>query len=111
MNICQVAADLLLTGRVVGAEEAVRLGLVSSVSDCALTSALQLAGQITQSGPVSVRTLVQTLRRKQEVGLEDAYLTEATAQSVCYPTADLHEGVKALQEKRNPKFTGKQLES
>ena len=80
---------------------------MSSVSDCALTSALQLAGHMAQSGPVSVRTLVQTLRRRQEVGLEDAYLTEATAQSVCYPTADLHEGVKALQEKRNPKFTGK----
>jgi len=103
----QVAADLLLTGRVVDAKEAVALGLVSSCSACALTGALQLADQISQAAPVSVRTLVQTLRRKQEVGLEDAYRTEATAQSICYPTNDLAEGVKALQEKRKPIFTGK----
>merc|ERR1712025_132963 len=60
----QVAADLLLTGRLVSAEEAVDLGLVSSSSPCALTGALQLADQISQAAPVSVRTLVQTLRRK-----------------------------------------------
>jgi len=103
----QVAADLLLTGRIVDAKEAVALGLVSSCSSSALTGALQLADQISQAAPVSVRTLVQTLRRKQEVGLEDAYRTEATAQSICYPTNDLAEGVKALQEKRKPIFTGK----
>jgi len=103
----QVAADLLLTGRVVDAKEAVELGLVSSSSPCALTGALQLADQISQAAPVSVRTLVQTLRRKQEDGLEDAYRMEATAQSLCYPTSDLAEGVKALQEKRKPIFNGK----
>ena len=56
------------------------------------------------TGPVSVRTLVQTLRDKQNVGLMEAYRVEATAQSICYPTKDLAEGVKALQEKRSPVF-------
>ena len=51
----EVAADLLLTGRIVDAKEAVALGLVSSSSPCALTGALQLADQISQAAPVSVR--------------------------------------------------------
>eukprot|EP00090_Calanus_glacialis_P000843 TRINITY_DN10594_c0_g1_i1.p1 TRINITY_DN10594_c0_g1~~TRINITY_DN10594_c0_g1_i1.p1 ORF type:complete len:285 (-),score=118.10 TRINITY_DN10594_c0_g1_i1:56-910(-) len=103
----QIAADLLLTGRLVKAEEALSLGLVARVGDCAVTVAMDLAKDICLSGPISVRTLVQTLRDKQNVGLQEAYRVEATAQSICYPTKDLAEGVKALQEKRSPVFENK----
>lgn len=100
----QIAADLLLTGRLVKAEEALSLGLVARLGDCAVSVAMDLAKDICLSGPVAVRTLVQTLREKQNVGLQEAYRVEATAQSTCYPTKDLAEGVKALQEKRSPVF-------
>merc|ERR1719470_61263 len=100
----QIAADLLLTGRLVKAEEALSLGLVARLGDCAVTVAMDLAKDICLSGPVAVRTLVQTLRDRQNVGLQEAYRVEATAQSICYPTKDLAEGVKALQEKRSPIF-------
>lgn len=103
----QVAADLLLTGRLVTAEEAMSLGLVARLGDCAVTVAMDMAKDICLSGPVAVRTLVQTLRNRQNAGLQDAYRTEATAQSICYPTSDLAEGVKALQEKRAPVFENK----
>jgi len=102
----QVASDLLLTGRLVGASEAQQLGLVAKVGEDAMDLALSLARDICKSAPVAVRTTVQTLRNKQNVGLEEAFLAEATAQSLCYPTKDLAEGVKALQEKRKPTFTG-----
>ena len=42
----------------------------------------------------------------QNVGLEAAFGREAAAQAVCYPTADLREGVTALMERRKPSFTG-----
>jgi len=103
----QTAADLLLTGRLVKADEALSLGLVARLGDCAVTVAMEMARDICLSGPVSVRTLVQTLRDRQNIGLQDAYRVEATAQSICYPTNDLAEGVKALQEKRAPLFENK----
>jgi len=102
----QVASDLLLTGRLVGAQEAQQMGLVAKVGEDAVDLALGVARDICKSAPVAVRTTLQTLRNKQNVGLEEAFLTEATAQSICYPTKDLAEGVKALQEKRSPTFTG-----
>merc|ERR1712013_18802 len=102
----QHAADLLLTGRLVTAEEALSMGLVARVADDALSVARQIAADLCTSAPVAVQTLVTTLREKGSSGLEAAYLREATAQSVCYPTRDLREGVIALQERRKPTFNG-----
>merc|ERR1711872_411365 len=93
VNDSQVAADLLLTGRLVKADEALNIGLVAKVGESAMTIATDIAQDISLSGPVSIRTLVQTLRKKQDVGLQEAYEREATAQSICYPTSDLAEGV------------------
>ena len=103
----QVAAELLLTGRLVDSSEAERLGLVARVAEDAMTPAREIAGQICEAGPVSVRTLTKTLRARQNSGLEETFSTEAEAQAVCYPTEDLAEGVIALQQKRNPKFVGR----
>jgi len=102
----QHAADLLLTGRLVTAEEALAMGLVARVAPCALEAAMEVARDICTSGPVAVATLTQTLRARQEAGLAAAYLREAQAQAVCYPTRDLREGVEALQERRKPSFQG-----
>jgi len=102
----QVAADLLLTGRLVGAAEAVSLGLVAREAEDALEAGLQIARDICSAAPVAVQTTLVTLRNQQNLGLEEAYRVEATAQAVCYPTQDLKEGVTSLQEKRSPIFTG-----
>ena len=102
----QVAAELLLTGRLVDSTEAIRLGLVARVAEDAMTAARDVAAMICKAGPVSVRTLTKTLRDRQNCGLEETFRVEASAQAICYPTSDLAEGVTALQEKRNPNFTG-----
>jgi len=103
----QVAADLMLTGRLVDAQEALRLGLVAQVSDNSLETGLKIARDICLSAPTAVSTLLQTLRDKQNINLEESMRREAEAQAVCYPTQDLKEGVTALQDKRKPIFLGK----
>merc|ERR1711915_324654 len=60
----QVAADLLLTGRLVGAAEAVRLGLVARESEDALQTSLEMTRDICASAPVAVQTTLQTLRNQ-----------------------------------------------
>ncbi|XP_023326237.1 3-hydroxybutyryl-CoA dehydratase-like protein, mitochondrial [Eurytemora carolleeae] len=102
----QVAAELLLTGRLVTAGEAVSMGLVARQADDALEASLTIARDICNSAPIAVRTTLETLRSKQDLGLDQAYRREATAQAECYPSQDLKEGVTALQEKRKPVFTG-----
>lgn len=103
----QVSADLLLTGRLVSADEALEMRLVSRVSEDALATATEMALAISSSGPISVRTCLATLREKQNLGLEEAFQREAFAQSICYPTTDLAEGVEAVKQKRKPHFSGK----
>jgi len=102
----QVASELMLTGKVIGAAEAKAKNIVADVADDALALAMDMAADICLAAPVSVQTCVQTLRGQQNVGLAEAFLREATAQSICYPTADLERGVRALQQKTKPVFTG-----
>ena len=87
--------------------EAKELGIVSRVGDNAMDLAMEYANDIRLAAPVAVRTTVKTLRDAQNQRLEEAFEREATAQSECYPTGDLAEGVHALQQKRVPKFTGR----
>jgi enoyl-CoA hydratase/carnithine racemase len=103
------ARDLLLTGRVVDAEEALRLGLVSSVSpvDGFLDGVLDTAHQIAATAPVPSRLTTVALRGGGHTDLEAAIQWEALAQPVTLATEDLQEGIAAAREKRPPRFTGR----
>lgn len=102
------AADLLLTGRRVGGEEAVRLGLADrcvpreSVRD----EAVRLAAEIAGGAPLAVRSVRATLRG----GLADRVATalehELDEQARLRETADAAEGVAATAERREPRFQG-----
>ncbi len=104
-----VAADLLLTGRTVGAEEALRLGLVSSVHPTVdlLEAARRQAGRIAEAGPVAVRQLVRTLRAPLDAALVTALQREAACQAADYATEDVQEAIAAFREKRPPRFVGR----
>lgn len=103
-----VARELLLTGRVVEAEEALRLGLVNGVHPAAelVDAALGVASRIAGNGPVAVRLTTAGLRGGGHRTIEDALAYEALAQPVTFATGDLREGLAASKARRAPRFTG-----
>jgi len=101
------ARDLLLTGRTVDAEEALRLGLVSRVieQDGFLDEVLGVAAAMARTAPIASRLTTRALRTGGPADLEAALQWEALAQPVTLATADLHEGIRAARERREPRFT------
>jgi enoyl-CoA hydratase len=101
------ARELLLTGRVVGAEEMLRLGLCSAVYEDLLPAVLERAAEVAAGAPVATRLHVEALRDGGHASLERALQWEALAQPVTMATEDLQEGLRAKAEKRPPRFTGR----
>jgi len=103
------ARDLLLTGRLVDADEALRLGLVSRVleADGFLDEVLATAAGVAATAPVASRLTTVALRDGGHADFETALQWEGLAQPVTLATADLQEGIAAAREKRPPRFTGR----
>jgi enoyl-CoA hydratase len=103
------ARDLLLTGRIADAEESLRLGMVSRVmpDETFLDDVLEVAEGIAASAPIPSRYTTLALRNGGHEDFESALQWEALAQPITLATADLQEGVKAAQERRAPRFTGR----
>ncbi len=99
------ALELMLTGRLIEATEALRLGLVSQVvaKEAVLDTALAIAQEIAYSGPEAVRQLLESIRNAP-ADLSACLTREALCQSVNYAGADFAEGIRATIEKRAPKF-------
>lgn len=100
----EVARELMLTGRRLGASEAKTLGFVSSVvEEEELEAALSdvLAG-ILASAPKATQALLRSQREAERPQLEAALLREATEQAECYARPEFVEGLKAVEEKRPP---------
>lgn len=103
------ARDLLLTGRVVEADEALRLGMVSRVidPDTFLSEVLETAEGVAATAPIAARLTKVALADGGHADFESALQWEALAQPMTLATADLQEGIAAAREKRAPRFTGR----
>ncbi len=104
-----VAADLLLTGRHITAEEARAIGLIGHVVDDgqALARALELAEQIAANGPLAVRAILRTIRESEGLAENDAFALEARLGMAVFASDDAREGPRAFAEKRRPNFSGR----
>ncbi|MGH3335188.1 MAG: enoyl-CoA hydratase/isomerase family protein, partial [Nocardioides sp.] len=103
------ARDLLLTGRIVDAEEALRLGLVSRViePDAFRAEVLATTGDVAGTAPIASRLTKLALADGGHADLESCLQWEALAQPMTLATADLQEGIRAAREKRRPAFEGR----
>ena len=104
----QAAADLLLTGRRVGGEQALALGLCDRLvdEDDLLAQAAAYADELAAAGPLAVRSIRATLRRGLVEEARLAMEHECAEQARLRHTADFAEGVRAAAERRDPDFHG-----
>jgi enoyl-CoA hydratase/carnithine racemase len=102
------ANEMLLTGRAIDAEEALRLGLVNQVHprDALDVAARALATQIAAAAPLAVAETKATLAAAIDRELDSALDREAAAQAVDFGTDDLREALLAAAERRPPRFHG-----
>lgn len=102
------AAELLFTGRLIDADEAAAIGLVSRVvpHDGLLPAALRLAGDIASNPPLAVRRLKQGLREALDPDWKSLGVWVSVSLAELFTTDDHREGVAAFLEKREPDYRG-----
>jgi enoyl-CoA hydratase len=103
-----VAAELLLTGRHITADEALSCGLIGHVVEDgqALAKALEIAELIAANGPVAVQAILRTMRESEGMAENAAFALEAKLGMAVFASNDAKEGPRAFTEKRKPDFRG-----
>lgn len=104
-----VAHELCLTGEMISADEALRIGLVNHVYEPAelLPAAETLAKKIIANAPLAVKFTMEAIERGVEMPQEEGQFLEATLFGICAATEDMREGTRAFLEKRPAQFRGK----
>lgn len=102
------ALDLCLTARIVGAEEAQRMGLCSRIVEGDVVAAcVEIGAQLAALGPIALRLCKRAVHENADASLPAAQAAERTLFGLCFATADQREGMAAFLEGRTPVFTGR----
>lgn len=104
-----VALQLILSGEMIDAPEAYRIGLVNKVvpAGALLAESEKMLRGILSTGPLAVRLALEAVDRGLEMTLEEGLLLEANHFGLLASTEDMKEGLSAFLEKRAPKFEGR----
>jgi methylglutaconyl-CoA hydratase len=103
------ARDLLLTGRIIGAEEAARMGLVNEIvaPEKLMARARELAALLMENSPASLRATKKLLSDHARAELDTQIEAAVRENAAVRTTADFREGITSFLEKRKPVWTGK----
>jgi methylglutaconyl-CoA hydratase len=103
------ARDLLLTGRIIGAEEAAKMGLVNEVvaPEALMARARELAALLMENSPASLRATKKLLNDHARAELDTQIEAAVRENAAIRTTADFREGVTSFLEKRKPVWSGK----
>jgi enoyl-CoA hydratase/carnithine racemase len=104
-----LAIDLILTGRMLSAQEALAAGLVTRVAEPAdlLATAREVATAILAKGPLAVRLGKLVIRTGMDADRRTGLVVEQLAQSLLYTTDDKREGAESFLAKRSPEWSGR----
>ena len=104
-----VAMQLVLTGEMISAQEAHRIGLVNEVVPAGelIARAEAIAAKIIANAPLAIQYAIDAVKHGLYLTLADGLFLEATLFGVCCSTEDKNEGTKAFLEKRPAQFKGK----
>jgi methylglutaconyl-CoA hydratase len=103
------ARDLLLTGRLFGADEAARMGLINEIvpPENLMTRARELAALLMENSPASLRATKQLLTQHARAEIDSQIDAAVRENAAIRNTADFREGISSFLEKRKPTWTGR----
>jgi len=103
------AVEMILTGEMIDAKEAYRIGLVHKVvhPDELMTTAMGIAQEMVAKGPIALRYAKEAIYKGMDMTLEQGLRLEADLYLLLHTTKDREEGIQAFREKRIPKFEGR----
>jgi methylglutaconyl-CoA hydratase len=103
------ARDLLLTGRIIGTEEALRMGLINEIvaPENLMERARELAAQLMENSPTSLRATKQLLTDHARAELDEQIDAAVRENAAIRTTVDFREGILSFLEKRKPVWSGK----
>jgi enoyl-CoA hydratase len=103
------AMQMILTGEMIGAEEAHRIGLVNEVYSAAELEAktMEMASKIAEKSPVALAMAKAAVKNAARMNLREGLDAEIDLFALCFSSQDKEEGVRAFLEKRKPEFKGR----
>jgi enoyl-CoA hydratase len=103
------ALDLILTGDMIDAAEALRIGLATRVAPAGELRRFvaDYASKLLGKGPMALARALDAVLAGGEIALPEALRLEASLFGLCFATEDMREGTRAFVEKRKPRFTGR----
>lgn len=105
----RIMMEILLTGKPITAQRAYEIGLVNRLAEPEnlLEKALELAAEVLEGAPLSVKAARDTVMLSTEMGRSQAQQAARAASTECYNSADAQEGPTAFSEKRRPQWSGR----